>query len=158
MTNRWRMLTPSPCHAWPRSGATLAIRALPAGVIDATTQRSSWWVTAPASPWSPPVSISSHTVVARSAPSPAIRVLNESPNRRIKSWADIGQAAKQTVGGEYEQPRIVHSDEHHQDVIGRMVAERPLFGRQFVAVVAGGFIAVVAVGDEDRLGLKTDST
>ena len=57
------------------------------------------------------------------------------------------------MGRHDDQARIAHADEHHQHEIGRMVRRQRTAGgrRQFVAVVAGRFVAMMAVGDEDRL-------
>ena len=56
--------------------------------------------------------------------------------------------------GEDQHAGVAHRDEHHQDVVGRVLG-RELFAalsklsRELVAEVAGGFVAVVAVGDVD---------
>ncbi len=126
---------------------------MPAGVALARVQRSSLPVKKPMVPWSPAVSISSQMVVARSAPSPAWR--------DAESVAELGdqllgvhgrQAAEQAVRGKHQQAGVAHADAHHQHEVGRIVWLQLAGGGQFVAVVAGRFVAVVAVGDEQRLG------
>ena len=52
-----------------------------------------------------------------------------------------------------EEAGVAHADQHHQAEVGRVVVAGELAGRgQFVAVFQAGLVAVVAVGDEDRLG------
>ena len=104
-------------------------------------------------PWSSAVSISSQTVVARSAPSPATRVVKCGPSLAINCLRiHRRQAAEQAVRGEHQQAGIAHADAHHQHEVGRMIGRELAGGGQLVAVVAGGFVAMVAVGDEQRLG------
>ena len=45
---------------------------------------------------------------------------------------------------------VAHADAHHQHEVGGMVVVQWGLGLQFVAIVAGRLVAVVAVGDEDR--------
>ena len=52
---------------------------------------------------------------------------------------------------QHEQARILHADAHHQHEIGRVVRRQRAAADKLVAVVAGRFVAVVPVGDEDRL-------
>ena len=51
-----------------------------------------------------------------------------------------------------DQARIVHRHAHHQRVVGRVFGREEAAIVDLVAVVAGRLVAVVAVGDEDRLG------
>ena len=55
------------------------------------------------------------------------------------------------MGGEDNHARIAHADAHrHHEVGGVLGGQRALSG-EFVAIVAAGFEAVMAVGDEHRL-------
>jgi len=54
--------------------------------------------------------------------------------------------------GQDHQARIFHGHELHQHVVGRMVGAQGPAVVDLVAVVAGGFVAVMAVGDKHRLG------
>ena len=52
----------------------------------------------------------------------------------------------------HDQPRIAHADEHHQHEIGRVVRRQRAVSRgQFIAVVAGRFVAMMPIGNEERL-------
>ena len=54
---------------------------------------------------------------------------------------------------QHEQARVVHAHALRQHEVGRMIrVERPLLGEP-VAIVAGRFVAVMAVGNEQRLGV-----
>ena len=123
----------------------------------AISQRPSFWVYSPIAPWLPPVSMSSQTVVAASGPWPAGRVVKQA--WLTQAW--LGRqllaghrrhAAEQPVGGHDDQARIVHRHAHHQRVVGRVGGREEAAVVDLLPVVAGGLVAVVAVGDEDRLG------
>ncbi len=73
-------------------------------------------------PWSPSISISSHSERARSGPLPAGSVSKAFAQR----VAQLGgrhrrQAAEQAVRGEDQHAGVAHRDEHHQDVVGRVL-------------------------------------
>ncbi len=54
-----------------------------------------------------------------------------------------------------EQAWIAHADECHQHKVRRMVVGQFAFLlNEFIAITDGSFIAVVAIGDEDRLVVK----
>ena len=55
--------------------------------------------------------------------------------------------------GRISRPGVAHAHQHHQAEIGRVVVARQLAGlRQLVAILQPGLVAVMAVGDEHRLG------
>jgi hypothetical protein len=69
-----------------------------------------------------------------------------------------GRLGKQPMGGEHEQPGVGKAHQHHEHEVGRVIGRqrlaamllRPRLGH-LVAVVAGRFVAVMAVGDKHRL-------
>ena len=76
-------------------------------------------------PCLPPVSISSQTAGAWSAPWPAGRIAKQGDSRAASSSLRHGrQAAKQPVRGHDDQARVLHPHEHHQHEVGRMILPR----------------------------------
>ena len=57
--------------------------------------------------------------------------------------------------GQDEQARIAHADEGHQHEVGGMIVRQfAFFLDEFIAVTNGGFVAMVAIGDEDGLVVR----
>ena len=56
------------------------------------------------------------------------------------------------MSGKNREAGIAHADEHHEGEIGRvLIGERTtVSGGDFIAVRAGGFVAMMTIGDKDR--------
>ncbi len=150
--SRWSRLTPSDCQAGcglsrvrpcvpcrPRSRWRSA-----SGRPSACTARSNFGCR--------PSRCLPKRSAAISGPSPAGRVVKHGLSLAASSSTAMRRnAAEQPVRGHHDQARIVHRHAHHQRVVGRMLGREEAAVVDLVAVVAGGLVAVVAVGDEDRL-------
>ena len=137
------------CARWPLRPSVRR----PASVSVASIQRPSSACTARACPGRRPSRCLPRRSCAASGPSPAGRVRERSrPAWRPARSTVIGrQAAEQPVRRQHDQARIVHATHIISTKLAGCSGERPAVVDQLVAVVAGRLVAVVAVGDEDRL-------
>ena len=116
------------------------------------SQRPSATVPKPSTSWSPP---------SRCPPRPYRRRLRPRRSAYVELGGEPGgefvggQAGKpgdEPVRGQDDQAGVAHADEHHHAEVGRVVGAGQLArGGELVAELEAGLVAMVAVGDEDRL-------
>src|SRR5207247_1305143 len=75
------------------------------------------------------------------------------PQERTQPWSvEPGESRDETVRRKDRQAGIAHAHQHHENEIGGVVVGEAASLTTFFQVTQGGFVTVVAVGNEDGLG------